>query len=101
MLTPNLPYNLSSVKPGLFGSVVNMLEFACLGTNITSKHIQALFTAMSQNCQLKSLNLSGKNLSYVEPSWKFWTWAIPTLPINKHTLSLFGTFWIFFQLLWD
>ena len=35
--------------------------------NITNVQIQALFTEMSQYCQLRKLNLCEKNLSSLEP----------------------------------
>jgi len=60
--------NLSSVEPRLFAKGVVRLEVANLSsTQITKPQVQALFSAVSPNCQLKSLDLSGNNLSCVEP----------------------------------
>jgi len=59
--------NLSSVEPGLFARAINRLESVNLcETDITDDQKQALFTAMSQNSQLKKLDLSGNSLSYVK-----------------------------------
>jgi len=60
--------NISSVEPELFARAVTILKDVNLGsTNLTNKQVTALFQKMSQNCPLKTLNLSCINLSYVEP----------------------------------
>jgi len=61
-------FDLSSVEPGLFARAVTRLEDVNLcDTAITDDQKQALFEAMSQNCKIKKLDLSGNNLSSVEP----------------------------------
>jgi len=58
--------NLSSVEPELLARVVNKMEDVKLW-KLTNDQLQALFTAMCQNSQLKKLDLDGNNLSSVEP----------------------------------
>jgi len=60
--------NISSVEPELFARAVTILKDVNLGsTNLTNKQVTALFQKMSQNCPLKTLNLSLIKLSSVEP----------------------------------
>jgi len=61
--------DLSSVEPALFGRMVTRLESVILSyTSLTNSHVLALFSAMSQNCQLKKLTLQTNNLSSVLPA---------------------------------
>jgi len=61
--------NLASVDPELLARVVARLEDVNLkNTNLTNEQIQALFTALSQKSQLKTLDLVSNNLSSLEPA---------------------------------
>ena len=61
--------NLSSVEPRLFARTVNSLEEVKISlTYMTNVQAQELFTEMSQNTQLKKLDLSRNNLSSVDPT---------------------------------
>lgn len=77
----NLDSNdLSSVEPELFATVLTKLELASLqNTNITNDQAQAIFTALSLNCQLNRLVFAGNDLSSVEP--ELLTWVITKLEV--------------------
>ena len=62
-------YNYKSVEPGLFGRVMNKLEEVDISrTGMTSQHLQAVFTIMCQESQLKKLAIEGNNLSSIQPA---------------------------------
>ena len=62
--------NLSCLEPGKFARAVAGLEEVKLThTNITNRHVQALFKKISQTCQLKHLDIRccANTLTSVEP----------------------------------
>ena len=60
--------NLSSVQPELLASAVSKVaEVDLWNTSLTTQQVTVLCQVLSGTCPLESLNLSGNNLSGVEP----------------------------------
>ena len=60
--------NLSSVNVRLLGEAVTKMESVDIGdTILTTQQIEAILTEICKNTNLTNLNMSGNNLSSVEP----------------------------------
>jgi uncharacterized protein YjbI with pentapeptide repeats len=59
--------DISLVDPSLLATAVTMLVKVALVPSLTINQANAIFTAISCHCRLKSLDISGANLSSVDP----------------------------------